>query len=66
MDFRGGQPRFTGENFIANCAAIAKFREFCTRLEPRRRRHRGRWTKDDHLIPIPGTRSRALEQQRQA
>lgn len=59
--FRGENPRFTGENFVANTAIIDQFRSFC--------RERG-WTtagtalswvlaQGDHLIPIPGTRTAA-------
>lgn len=59
--FRGVNPRFTGENFVANTAIIDRFRSFC--------RERG-WTtagtalawvlaQGDHLIPIPGTRTAA-------
>ena len=57
--FRGVNPRFTGENFRANCALIDGFRDFC--------RARG-WTvsatalawllaQGPHILPIPGTRS---------
>lgn len=59
--FRSQNPRFTGQNFIANTAIIEGFRAFC--------RARG-WTvagtalawvlaQGDHLIPIPGTRTAA-------
>jgi aryl-alcohol dehydrogenase-like predicted oxidoreductase len=59
--FRGVNPRFTGENFRANCAIIDGFRDFC--------QARG-WTvsatalawvlaKGPHILPIPGTRSLA-------
>ncbi|VDC25258.1 aldo/keto reductase [Pseudogemmobacter humi] len=57
--FRGANPRFTGANFAANTALVDGFRAFC--------RARG-WTtaaaalawvlhRDEHVIPIPGTRS---------
>lgn len=59
--FRGANPRFTGQNFVANSAIIEGFRAFC--------RARG-WTvagtalawvlaQGDHLVPIPGTRTAA-------
>ncbi len=60
-DFRSSNPRFTTENFAANEAQIAAFRDFV--------RTRG-WTvsaaalawvlqQGEHLIPIPGTRHAA-------
>ncbi|MEZ5789647.1 MAG: aldo/keto reductase [Nitratireductor sp.] len=60
-DIRIGNPRFVEPNFSANVAAIDRFKQFA--------RERGwqpaalalRWVLDqgDHLIPIPGTRTRA-------
>ncbi|WP_121023166.1 aldo/keto reductase [Litoreibacter meonggei] len=64
-DFRKAQPRFMGENFTANCAKLDRFRDFCTSRGWSPAGAAIAWTLDqgDHLIPIPGTRSRAhLEQ----
>lgn len=64
-DFRQGQPRFTGENFEANCAILSRFQDFCTSRGWSPAGTAIAWTLDqgDNMIPIPGTRSRAhLEQ----
>jgi aryl-alcohol dehydrogenase-like predicted oxidoreductase len=64
-DFRKGQPRFIGENFTANCITLDRFRDFCTSRGWSPAATAIAWTLDqgEHLIPIPGTRSRAhLEQ----
>jgi len=61
VDFRASQPRFQRPNFAANVALIDGFRAFAAQ--------RG-WTtsalalawifhQGDHMLPIPGTRSRA-------
>jgi aryl-alcohol dehydrogenase-like predicted oxidoreductase len=64
-DFRFGQPRFSGENFTANCASIDAFRAYCTDRGWSLAGAAIAWTLDQEKshIPIPGTRSRAhLEQ----
>lgn len=64
-DFRNAQPRFLGENFTANCKTINAFRAFCTTRGWSPAAAAIAWALDQgaHLIPIPGTRSRAhLEQ----
>lgn len=60
-DFRKPQPRFIGENFTANCAMIEKFNAFCTQRGWSSAATAIAWTLDqgDHMIPIPGTRTRA-------
>lgn len=64
-DFRKAQPRFLGENFAANAAILDRFRAFCTARGWSMAATAIAWTLDqgDHLIPIPGTRSRAHLQQ---
>jgi aryl-alcohol dehydrogenase-like predicted oxidoreductase len=60
-EFRYGQPRFTGENFIANCATVETFRSFCGSRGWSVAAAAIAWTLDQgaHNIPIPGTRTRA-------
>jgi aryl-alcohol dehydrogenase-like predicted oxidoreductase len=60
-DFRYGQPRFSGQNFTANCAIVEAFRAFCTDRGWSLPAAAIAWTLDQgaHNIPIPGTRSRA-------
>ncbi|PTX57149.1 aryl-alcohol dehydrogenase-like predicted oxidoreductase [Litoreibacter ponti] len=64
-DFRKPQPRFQVENFKANCAMIDGFRRFCASRGWSPAGAAIAWTLDQgaHLIPIPGTRSRAHLQQ---
>lgn len=64
-DFRKPQPRFIGENFAANCAMLEAFNKYCADRGWPPAAAAIAWTLDQgaHLLPIPGTRSRAhLEQ----
>ncbi|WP_298260610.1 aldo/keto reductase [uncultured Litoreibacter sp.] len=64
-DFRKEQPRFIGENFAANSAILKQFGAFCASQGWSPAATAIAWTLDQggHLIPIPGTRSRAHLQQ---
>ncbi|MEP3346556.1 MAG: aldo/keto reductase [Litoreibacter sp.] len=59
-DFRTVQPRFLGDNFTTNCAILERFQSFCATRGWSPAATAIAWTLDqgDHLIPIPGTRSR--------
>jgi aryl-alcohol dehydrogenase-like predicted oxidoreductase len=64
-DFRNGNPRFVEPNFSYNVKALDGFRTFCKRrgMSPATVAIAWLLERGDHLIPIPGTRSRAhLEQ----
>jgi len=64
-DFRKPQPRFQPENFAANCALLERFNGFCADRGWSPAAVAIAWTLDqgEHLVPIPGTRTRAhLEQ----
>ena len=64
-DFRKGNPRFVEPNFSYNVKALDGFRAFCKRrgLSPATVAIAWLLSRGDHLVPIPGTRSRAhLEQ----
>ncbi|EPX81572.1 aldo/keto reductase [Litoreibacter arenae] len=64
-DFRKKQPRFMEENFAANCKILERFQDFCTSRGWSPAGTAIAWTLDQgsHIIPIPGTRTRAhLEQ----
>ena len=60
-DFRYGQPRFSGENFVSNSTIIEKFRAYCAGRGWSVAGAAIAWTLDQsgHTIPIPGTRTRA-------
>lgn len=64
-DFRNGNPRFVEPNFSYNVKALDGFRAFCKSrgVSPATAAIAWLLQRGDHLIPIPGTRSRAhLEQ----
>ncbi|MGI9513397.1 MAG: aldo/keto reductase [Anderseniella sp.] len=64
-DFRNGNPRFVEPNFSSNVKALDGFRAFCKSrgVSPATAAIAWLLQRGDHLIPIPGTRSRAhLEQ----
>ena len=60
-DFRKNNPRFLEPNFSANLEAIQPFKELAADLETTPAALALAWilARDDHLIPIPGTRSAA-------
>lgn len=59
--FRGTNPRFTGDNFLANSAKIGTFRDWCQTRGWNTSAVALQWvlSQGDHLIPIPGTRKAA-------
>jgi len=58
-DFRRGNPRFSGRNFIQNMAGVQRLRAFAAARGWTTAATALAWVLDrgDHLIPIPGTRS---------
>lgn len=58
-DFRKGTPRFSEPNYSYNLKAIERFKDFAHQRGTTPATLAIAWTmvKDDHLIPIPGTRS---------
>ncbi len=64
-DFRNGNPRFVEPNFSCNIKALDAFRAFCKDCGVSPATVAIAWVLEqgDHLVPIPGTRSRQhLEQ----
>lgn len=61
LDFRRGNPRFVSPNFEANVSQIETFKAYAADNGWLPASLAIAWTlhKGDHLIPIPGTRSRA-------
>ena len=60
-DFRLGNPRFVEPNFSANAAIFDRFKNLATEMGTTSIALALAWVlqRDEHLIPIPGTRSRA-------
>ena len=60
LDFRKNNPRFLQPNFNQNLKLLAPFKQFCAGLGVLPSTIAIAWTlkQADHLLPIPGTRSR--------
>lgn len=58
-DIRKGNPRFVAPNFAANVAAISEFRTYAESQSMNAASMALAWViaQDDHIIPIPGTRT---------
>jgi aryl-alcohol dehydrogenase-like predicted oxidoreductase len=59
-DFRRNDPRYQGENFIANMRAAAVVKDIATELSAKPGQVALAWvlSKGEHVVPIPGTKRR--------